>query len=156
MIEIATRSVKETKKVARMLAGELRARRARAAAVVALEGELGAGKTAFAQGFAEALGVKGKIQSPTFVLMKIYSLGQKPKSKSRGPRRLVHIDCYRIDAPKDLLRVGLKELLSDPGAIILIEWADRVKKLLPPSTLWLKFTHGGAIHERIIRVDDSL
>ena len=153
MIDIVSRSPGETQKVARILAHEIRAdgaRRPRGAVVVALSGELGAGKTTFTQGFARALGIKEKIQSPTFVLMKIYKL---PGTRSKLTfRHLIHIDCYRIHNPKDLLHLGLKDMLRDRDAIILIEWPERIKKIIPPDALRLSLGHGAGVHERNIHI----
>ncbi len=161
MLKIETRSAKETQKIAAALAYGLAVaprRDRRGAAVVALQGDLGAGKTTFTQGFARALGVKDRVLSPTFVLMKIYGLHPRTKGKSKkiknagqGFLHLIHIDCYRIASPKDLLHLGFKELLKDKDAIILIEWADRIKKILPRNTTWLKFTHGAEKNIRHIK-----
>lgn len=160
MREMVTKSAKETQKIAAILARELiRAPRHVGARVVALQGDLGAGKTTFTQGFARALGVKETVLSPTFVLMKIYGLGPRIKGKSKkikekreSFRHLVHIDCYRLVSPRDLLHLGFKELLKDKDAIILIEWADRIKKILPPDAIWLKFVHGAKRHQRTIAI----
>lgn len=150
MREIISRSVQETRKIARKHAREIMARAdsvgARGAVIVALAGELGAGKTAFAQGFARALGVKENVMSPTFVLMKIYPLRKKRF------QRLVHIDCYRIASSRDLLHLGFRELLKDKDAIVLIEWAERIKKILPRGAIWLRFRHGVKPHQRIISI----
>ncbi len=108
-----TNSAKETLWLAKKLAENLPAR------IFLLEGELGSGKTTFVQGFAQGLGVKGKITSPTFVLIRQY----------RIPNNffvLYHIDLYRIEKLKEL---GLKEILSNKKNIILIEWAEKLKKL---------------------------
>lgn len=147
MVEIISRSKSETQKVAASLAEELVKSDFTngGLAVMALEGNLGSGKTTFVQGFARALGVKEKIQSPTFVLMKVY-----PLTKAKKFRHLIHIDCYRLDSPKDLLHLGFKDLVKDQDAIILIEWADRVRGLIPRSALWIKFKHGKRPHERIL------
>lgn len=140
MIEIVTRSGKETKKVAGMLAREV-SPQPRGAAVVALQGELGAGKTTFTQGFARALGVRENVLSPTFVLMKIYALKHKSGIRKQGFRHFVHIDCYRITSPKDMLHLGWKDLCKDKDAIILIEWPERIRKLLPKTALHIRFLH---------------
>lgn len=141
MLEVVTRSPKETQKVAQLLARSLKS-----PAVLALVGELGAGKTTFVQGFARTLGIKEKIQSPTFVLLKVY------KIKKGAVKHLIHIDCYRIDSPRDLPRLGFKNLLKDKDAIILIEWADRIKKLLPRNAMRIKFRHGEKSTSRVIEV----
>lgn len=147
-IVLRTKSSKETKKVARLFAQELSSIKKARATVIALEGNLGAGKTTFTQGFAEALGIKEHVLSPTFVLMKIYAIRNKQKAINK--KHLVHIDCYRLDSLKDLSHLGFKNLLKDKDAVILIEWADRIKKLIPRNALRIKFTHGKNIHERIL------
>lgn len=151
MREVMTASAKQTQKIARMLAGELtRAPSRGGARVIALQGDLGAGKTTFTQGFARALGIRENVLSPTFVLMKIYNLRQATSGKRQRFRHLVHIDCYRIASPKDLLHLGLREILKDRDAIILIEWADRIKKIIPPDAIWLKFAYGAHASQRTI------
>ena len=154
-MRIETKTSQETKKVASILAKKAVGHQGRQARIFALEGNLGSGKTTFVQGFARALGIREKIQSPTFVLMKIYKLRQVTRDKRHGIRHLIHIDCYRTDSPKDLLHLGFKDLLKDKDAIILIEWADRIKKLIPPNVIWLKFSHGKSPSERIISVREG-
>lgn len=144
MISIETRSAQETQRAAALLVGELRRGRPRKPMVIALTGELGAGKTTFVQGFARALGVKENVLSPTFVLMKIYPLMRKRF------RRLAHIDCYRLASPNDLLCLGFKQILKDKDAIVLIEWAERVKKLIPRGAIWIRFRHSGYPHKRVV------
>ena len=97
------------------------------AVVVGLIGELGSGKTVFAKGFAKGFGVKEIITSPTFVIERIYKL------KIKNYKLFIHIDAYRIK-PKELAALSFQDLLRDPLNIILIEWADRVKKILPRKT----------------------
>ena len=153
-MKITTKSARETQKIARGMAREIiRAPRGRRARVLALSGELGAGKTTFTQGFAAALGVKEKIQSPTFVLMKIYQLKERTRNKRHGFKHLIHIDCYRIQSPKDLIHLGLKNLLRDRDAVILIEWADRIKKILSRGTVRITFAHGSKQNQRRIAID---
>ena len=144
---IITKSAVQTKQVALLLAKKVARMKSDHARVVALTGNLGAGKTTFIQGFAVALGIKEKIQSPTFVLMKIYFL---PRQKII--KHLVHIDAYRIETSSEMEHLGLRDLLEDQDAIILIEWADRVKKLLPKDTKWIMFEHGKKLNERIMIV----
>lgn len=111
------------------------------AAVIALVGNLGAGKTTFAQGFAEGLGVKEKIQSPTFVILKEYEIHRHKISKSCF-KNFYHIDCYRLKNEKDAKTIGLEEILKNPENLVLIEWAERVKKILPKKQLIIvKFFH---------------
>lgn len=142
-----TESSAETKRAAAKLAKELKKSvPAKTARVVALEGKLGTGKTTFVQGFAKALGIKERVLSPTFVLVKIYQF------KHRRLKHLVHIDCYRLRFPKNLLHLGFRDLLKDQDAIVIVEWADRIKKLIPRSALWIKFQHGENPTERIIKI----
>jgi len=103
------------------------------ALIIGLKGALGGGKTTFLQGFAKGLKIKERVLSPTFVIMRKFKI-QNSKFKY-----FYHIDCYRILKPKEILELGLKKIISDPQNIIAIEWADRVKKILPRDTLMLEF-----------------
>ncbi|MFA6250976.1 MAG: tRNA (adenosine(37)-N6)-threonylcarbamoyltransferase complex ATPase subunit type 1 TsaE [Candidatus Shapirobacteria bacterium] len=108
---------------------------------IGLIGDLGAGKTVFAKGLAAGLGIKQKITSPTFVLMRVY-----PVKKVRI-KNFIHIDAYRLKSAADLEAIGAKEYFSDPVSVILIEWADRVKKMLPKK---IKYININSINERRI------
>ncbi|MFH1644183.1 MAG: tRNA (adenosine(37)-N6)-threonylcarbamoyltransferase complex ATPase subunit type 1 TsaE [bacterium] len=101
--------------------------------VIGLVGDLGSGKTTFLKGFAKGLGVKEKILSPTFVILKRFKI-VKCKHKN-----FYHLDCYRIEKEKEILELGFKEIISDPQNIVCIEWADKIKNMLPPDTLFLHF-----------------
>jgi tRNA threonylcarbamoyladenosine biosynthesis protein TsaE len=92
--------------------------------VVALTGELGAGKTCFVQGLVRGLGVATPATSPTFVLVNEY----------RGRLPVHHVDVYRTQSLTELLDVGLEELLAG-GGVTVVEWADRCEPLLPPRTI---------------------
>ena len=127
-----------TRKIAQQLAQKSKGR------IFALVGDLGAGKTTFVQAFLKELGVKGRVMSPTFVIMRSYKL--------KDGRKAYHLDGYRIKKDKEFVDLGFKELIKDPKNIILIEWADRVKKLLPPETIWLEFEHGKNSRERVIKI----
>ncbi len=106
------------------------------ATVVALEGNLGAGKTYFAQAFGKVMGVEENMPSPTFVIMKSY------KVDWGGFRKLIHIDAYRIEKEQELLNLGWEELVGNPENIILIEWPERVPGLIPKEARRIHFTHG--------------
>lgn len=97
--------------------------------VVALYGELGSGKTTFVQAVAKALGIRKQIVSPSFILVRSYEIPKNNTSKSAG--RLVHIDLYRLESADDLRSVDLSELASDSGSLVMIEWAQRAKRVLP-------------------------
>jgi len=92
--------------------------------VVALTGELGAGKTCFTQGLARGLGVTGRVVSPTFVLVNEY----------RGRMPVHHVDAYRTESLTELLDLGLDELFSGDG-VTVVEWADKLLPLLPARTI---------------------
>ena len=100
--------------------------------LVCLEGDLGEGKTTFAQGVAEALGIKEAVTSPTFLIMKKY---QAP----RGKYNLYHFDCYRVKDALEILDLGWEEFIKDKNNIVLVEWAEKIKKILPKDGIWIKF-----------------
>jgi len=116
--------------------------------VIALQGDLGTGKTTFTQGFLKALGVNHYVASPTFLIMRKYEL---PRNKA-DYHHAFHFDLYRIHSSKELLDLGFKKIISDPHAIILIEWPERVEKILPKDTIWISFEHGKKESERIIEI----
>ncbi|OGY59388.1 MAG: tRNA (adenosine(37)-N6)-threonylcarbamoyltransferase complex ATPase subunit type 1 TsaE [Candidatus Colwellbacteria bacterium RIFCSPLOWO2_01_FULL_48_10] len=115
------------------------------ATVVGLVGDLGAGKTSFTKTFLRTFGVKTHVVSPTFVIMRSFAL---PARKRNGFRAAHHVDAYRIDA-RALKQMNFGEYLADSRNIILIEWADRIKKALPKSTFWIEMGHGRHHKERI-------
>lgn len=142
-------SLKQTKQLAGLLAKEILNKKnfsKNSALVLSLSGDLGSGKTSFAQGFLRAAGVKSKIISPTFVLVKHYAINAKCY------KNIYHIDCYRLNQPKELLNLGLKEIFSNPENIILIEWPERIKSYLPKNIIKLKFKYGQKENERIINL----
>jgi tRNA threonylcarbamoyladenosine biosynthesis protein TsaE len=123
--------------------------RATGATVVALYGDLGTGKTTFTQGFLRAIGARGRITSPTFVLMKKFRLPSKGKP---GFERAYHIDAYRLKSKQDATTLGLKDILDDPLAIVLVEWPERIKGALPRRKTTIRFAHGKDRNERVIKV----
>ena len=136
-----TRAVK-TKRLAYALAKKiLKNRHQKPAIIIALSGNLGSGKTTFVQGFAKELGIKEIPKSPTFILMQIFPI--PPKSYKLKAKSLIHIDAYRLEKPKELIHLGLKEILRDPHNIVIIEWAEKVKALLPKDAIWISFRHAG-------------
>ncbi|MBU4274374.1 tRNA (adenosine(37)-N6)-threonylcarbamoyltransferase complex ATPase subunit type 1 TsaE [Patescibacteria group bacterium] len=110
------------------------------AVVVGLSGDLGSGKTTFLQGLARGFGIKEKILSPTFLIMKRFPLNNK-KTKQRDD--FYHIDCYRIKKFKDLLQLNIKEIIKNPRNIIAIEWVDKIKKSMPLSSILVGFKFVG-------------
>ena len=132
MERILTSKPGETAKIAAALANRMKG-----GEVVALIGNLGAGKTTFAQAFAKALGVRHRVQSPTFIFMHEHRLKRKS-----GPAYFVHADAYRGGVP-ELRNIGIEEYFGRPDAVVLIEWADRVKAMLPKGTLSVRLKHLG-------------
>jgi len=125
--KIVSVSAKQTQWLAIQLAKKILASQPRAGAfVLALEGDLGSGKTTFTQGLAKGLGVKGRITSPTFVVMKRF-------------KNFYHFDCYRLQKPEEILELGWQEIVANPQNIIAIEWPERIKKFLPKGTNHLNF-----------------
>jgi tRNA threonylcarbamoyladenosine biosynthesis protein TsaE len=106
--------------------------------VVVLEGGLGAGKTVFTGGIAKALGIKGYITSPTFTIVNEYS----------GSLPLYHFDAYRIDDPDEMFEIGFEEYL-EAGGVVVVEWAERIKELIPDNNIYVKIEKlpGGNIDE---------
>jgi tRNA threonylcarbamoyladenosine biosynthesis protein TsaE len=135
----------ETKKIAQKLAKEiLRIKEKKESVVLGLEGDLGGGKTTFLQGFAKGLGIKEKILSPTFVIMKKFPL-------SKGDFLFFfHLDSYRTQSSKDFFFLRFEEIVSNPKHVIAIEWADKVKDIMPQKTIWIKFILLSAKKRKII------
>ncbi len=115
----------------------------RGATLITLSGELGAGKTAFTKAVAKACGVEEIVNSPTFVLEKIYPIRKLEKSRSNGAglqfKRLIHIDAYRLEKGSELSPLGFDELMQDSSNLILLEWPERVVDALPVPTARLSF-----------------
>ena len=106
--------------------------------VVALDGDLGAGKTHLAKGVAEGMGVDpDAVTSPTFTIVQEHADGA-----------LLHLDLYRIEGDDEAARLGLAEIL-DGDAVALVEWPARAAALLPARTVWLRLTHLGGDRRRV-------
>ena len=132
-------SVADTERVA----GEVAARLA-SGGVVALEGDLGAGKTQFVRGLVRALGGDARqVHSPTFVLLHEYALA--------NGRRLFHLDAYRVAGPADFDAIGFDELLSavEAGDVMAVEWPSRVAELIPPSAVRVTLVAESRTYRRV-------
>ena len=130
---ITSRSPDETE-----AAGERLGRTLQAGDVVALTGELGAGKTCFVQGLVRGLDVGALATSPTFVLINEY----------RGRLSVHHVDAFRTASLTELMELGLPELFDD-GGVTLIEWADKLAPLLPPRAIHVEIAGVGDEPRRI-------
>jgi tRNA threonylcarbamoyladenosine biosynthesis protein TsaE len=133
-------SIEETWRVAAEVAAHLTP-----GTVIALTGDLGAGKTTFMQGIGFACGVKRPITSPTFTLCQEY---QTPKFK------LVHMDLYRLNGPDDLLTIGFPEHLES-GAVVAVEWPERGGDLIPSNALHITLTLSDDADTRTIQITQS-
>lgn len=128
---VRTKSLNQTlnlgKQLAKSLSGE---------DVLTLSGELGAGKTAFVKGLARGLGIKKIVRSPSFNLMRIYRLPH-PKNNIKT---LAHLDCYRLSTPEEAIDIGLADYLADQQTLVVIEWPEKIKKILPKNrTIKIRF-----------------
>ncbi len=118
-------SIEDTQKVAKNLA-----KKTPPGSVIALIGELGAGKTTFTKGFAREMGVKDPVTSPTFKLVSEY----------KGKKYVLnHVDAYRMEGPKDFLNIGGEEYLTAKNSITIIEWGDLLSDLLSEETITVHF-----------------
>ena len=99
--------------------------------IIALEGELGAGKTAFTRGIARTLGVEDDVTSPTFTIINEYPAAMP----------FVHMDAYRLRNPEEIEDIGFSDYLT--GYVVVIEWADMIEFQLPDDVLWVKITVEG-------------
>ena len=131
-----TSGVDETRDLAAAVAGL-----ARPGDVLLLAGDLGAGKTAFTQGFARGLEVDEPVTSPTFTLARTYT----------GRLRLHHVDVYRLDHLQEAIDMGLAEMIDD-GAVTVVEWGDVVAPALPAEFLEVRLAYGGGDDERTVDV----
>ncbi|MFA6047358.1 MAG: tRNA (adenosine(37)-N6)-threonylcarbamoyltransferase complex ATPase subunit type 1 TsaE [Parcubacteria group bacterium] len=121
MKEFITENSKQTQKLGEMLAQEIKGGK-----IICLTGELGSGKTTFTQGLLKDLRVKGPYTSPTFVIMKKYG------------KNIFHFDAYRV-RKDDIINLGWEEIIADENNVIIVEWADRISKIIPRGALWIGF-----------------
>ncbi len=140
MASIISHSPAETFAYGRSLGETLRA-----GDVVALDGELGAGKTHFVKGIAAGLGCAGDVTSPTFTLVHEYAGGRLP---------LFHFDFYRLESEDETLRIGLDDYLGE-GGVVVIEWAGKFPALLPAGTRWFRMRAGEGDVRHIDESDES-
>ena len=130
------------------------------ATVVALSGELGGGKTTFARGFARGLGARGRVQSPTFIIIRRMQIGkqvtggkrQAVRGKGQRFENLFHMDAYRISKKAELGALGLREVLRNPKNILLIEWPENLPASFRRGAFRVYFSHGANKNLRTIRV----
>ena len=138
-MEIHCNSADETKKFASKIAKKIKI-----GSVIALNGDLGSGKTTFSQGFAKGLGVNQHVGSPTFKLVSEYS---------GSTMKLYHVDCYRLNSSEEFLNLGGENLLLPYDGITLIEWANIIQELLPEDVIEIIFSRvKGEPNKRLLEI----
>ena len=136
-----SRSTEDTERIAAEFASTLQG-----GEIVTLEGDLGAGKTAFVQGVAKALGVGDGARSPTFAIMNLY------KTSHPTIRQLVHLDCYRLKTAEDITNLGLDEWIGDAASVLLIEWPRAVPGIVVEPDIEVRLECGKSEQERTIMI----
>ncbi|HVZ67111.1 MAG TPA: tRNA (adenosine(37)-N6)-threonylcarbamoyltransferase complex ATPase subunit type 1 TsaE [Patescibacteria group bacterium] len=124
--EFISRSPQETQKY-----GEDFARQLKPGDIVSLTGDLGAGKTVFVQGIAIGLGIKGRIISPTFVLVRSHEANPQIQGQRSAIKTFYHMDLYRLEGEESIKNIGLDEFINDQSGVSVIEWAKKHPKLKP-------------------------
>lgn len=117
------------------------------ATVVALAGELGAGKTTFVKGVYKGLGSRAPVTSPTFIIVR------RARLRAGRFKNIFHVDAYRLDDGHALRELGLHGIMRDPHNIVVIEWSERVSKSIPRSAIHIAFAHGRTAHERSVTMN---
>ncbi len=158
--EIITTCARQTKNLGRKIAKQiLQSGLSDKAVIFALNGELGAGKTTFVQGFSQTLSIRERILSPTYVIMKRFEIPEyslkKELKMSKQFKNFYHIDCYRIKDAKEMIDLGFVDIINNPENIIIIEWAEKIKKTLAKHNIFfleLKFLKK---NQRKISISDT-
>lgn len=150
-MEFITKNNQETIKVGQDMALKLKG-----GEVFALVGDLGTGKTTFVQGLAKGLGIKQRVTSPTFIIMRKYELktsfARRPLTRLKFLDSFYHVDLYRLehDIGREVVNLGLPEILGKKDSIVAIEWADKIKNLLPKNTVWISFITENSGYHKIL------
>ena len=141
-MDFLSKNVEETAQIAGNFVKTSLAKQDFGATIIGLYGELGSGKTTFMKYLAESFGVSETIQSPTFVIEKIYELSEQPF------KHLIHIDAYRIEKEKEMIDLGWEEIIADPKNLICIEWPEKISGIMPPHIV-IKFDHVSETERKI-------
>lgn len=172
-MEIITKSAEETFQLGKKIGADLKEnpyvneadwvpqgwrRKENRALVLTLTGELGSGKTTFLQGLADGLGVKQRIISPTFILLRKYGIlldshiGYDIKGRRPLLKNFYHLDLYRLEGgiEEQLVELGYEEFVNEPESIIAVEWAEKASGVYPDDLLWFKFEDLGGDERKII------
>lgn len=128
-MEHISRKIEDTEKLANGYLASLLKQNSEKAMVVGLYGNLGTGKTAFSKAVARVLGIKRKVNSPTFVIIKKYKI---PKNSIYNKYKyFIHMDAYRLKNERELARLGWNEIISNKEHLVFIEWPEQIKKAMP-------------------------
>ncbi len=125
-VDFLSRSPDQTRQVGQRLGAALQP-----GDVICLQGDLGAGKTTFVQGIAQGWGSRDAVSSPTFILVNVY--------RNRDERQLFHLDTYRLDSVWEAEELDLQTMQAQGP--LLVEWPERMERLIPRERLWIKFEH---------------
>jgi tRNA threonylcarbamoyladenosine biosynthesis protein TsaE len=124
-----SKSVKETEKIAKTFLDKiLKDKKRKGALIVGLSGDLGTGKTAFTKFVAKHLGIKDRVFSPTYVILKKYPI------KAKKYKFFFHLDAYRLESEKELLNLGWEEIINNEEHLVFIEWPENVSKAIPATS----------------------
>ncbi len=145
MTELNSHSAHETREIGKELARTLTG-----GDIIILKGDLGAGKTALTKGIAEGLHIEKEVTSPTFTLMSVYQVPNHETIKE-----LVHVDTYRIETYEELLEIGIEDYLEKLDTLTIIEWPEKVDKLLLDRQMIIVSIEHGNATERIIRIEKA-
>ena len=137
-MEVLTQSTKDTQNLGHKIGVGLAG-----GEIIALTGNLGAGKTTLVQGIALGLGIEARIISPTFILMRSYS---------NPSLTLYHLDMYRLEDnfDEEVRNLGLKDIWGRPDSVVVIEWAEKIKHLLPQNTRFIDIQSVGEERRKFI------
>jgi len=138
---VVTNNFKETQKLARDFAKTLKK-----GDLICLSGNLGSGKTTFVQGLAEGLGIKNRIISPTFIIVRAYRI----KNDKSRIMNFYHVDLYRVENERDLEDLGIEEIINDKNNITVIEWAEKLKSQISTKRINIQFSYEKENTRRII------
>lgn len=145
IIKITTTNPEETKKIGFDIGQSLFE-----SEVITLEGDLGAGKTTLLQGLAQGLGIKAIVNSPTFNILKRYNLKPSATNNLDKLKYFYHIDTYRLNSSQDLKNLGWEEIIKNKNSIIAIEWAEKIKDILPKNIIKIQLKHINETKRQII------
>jgi tRNA threonylcarbamoyladenosine biosynthesis protein TsaE len=141
----------ETRNVAQKILKNIISENSSGPVFVGLVGELGAGKTTFMKGVAEFFGVTQHVSSPTFVIQKIYEIGEDNRQKeNHNFKKIIHMDLYRLEDEKSLPAIKWEEYKNDKSNILFVEWPNQIWKDFPEEMIEIKIEHEGGDKRKII------